>query len=367
MTANLPYLLTLHRINGLGPIRLKLLLDYFKDPKIAWETDKAEWQSLHLPQSVIDAWQMYKKELDPQGYGESLLKSGIKILTVFDDNYPSLLKEIYDPPTVLYFKGEIPLGRAIAIVGTRSITGYGKVVTERFAKFLAETGITIISGLARGVDSLAHQSAISVDGKTVAVLGGGLNNIFPAENEGLASRISNNFGAVISEFPPDFASLPGNFPARNRIISGLSLAVLVTEAAEDSGSLITARDALEQGRDVFAVPGPITSDRSKGTAILIKQGARLVTDPEEILEELGIDQVQSARFARRAKLQVQNDLQLSEDEKKILEYLKNETKHLDEICRELKLSTPLVSSSLIKMEIRGLVQSLGGGNYVKAI
>lgn len=270
---NIAYLLALHSTLGLGPIRLKAILDYFKDPKLAWEaqSDRA-------------------RKMDPEAYAESISKQGIKWVTIYDNHYPLLLKEIYDPPVVLYYKGEIKPydNNAIAVVGTRRITDYGRVVTKQFTKDLVVGNLTIVSGLARGVDTQAHQTAIKEGGRTLAVLGGGLNKIYPPENKALVERIIDKHGAVLSEFPPDAKSLPGNFPARNRIISGLSLAVLVTEAPEDSGSLITARFALEQGRDVFAVPGPITSHLSKGPIDLIKDGARPVTTAGEILEDLRV-------------------------------------------------------------------------------
>ncbi len=282
-------------------------------------------------------------------------------MTVFDDTYPKLLREIYDPPVVLYYKGELddPNQKAVAVVGTRKITSYGRVVAEQFTKGLVEGGLTIVSGLARGVDAQAHLIAVRENGRTIAVLGGGLNNIFPPENRGLASKIADGFGAVISEFPPNYASLPGNFPARNRIISGLSLAVLVIEAAEDSGSLITARLAIEQGREVFAVPGPVTSGLSKGPINLIKDGARAVFSPDEILEELGIGKVQGV------KVKAQSYLELSEEEKKVLEVLENETRHIDEIGRELNFPSPKISALMLKMEISGLVQGMGAGIYCK--
>lgn len=358
---NVGYLLALHSINGLGPVRLKAILQYFKDPKIAWEASAKQIVEIGVPRSVADLLRETRRKLNPEKYAESIKKSGISWMTIFDESYPKLLKEIYDPPVILFYKGEILDSdkKAVAVVGTRKMTSYGKLVTEKLTKELVEFGITIVSGLARGVDTEAHRSAISTNGRTLAVLGGGLNYIFPPENIELAKKISSDFGAVISEFPPDHPSLPGNFPARNRIISGLSRGVLVTEAAEDSGSLITARLALEQGRDVFAVPGPITSDLSKGPSLLIKQGAKLVTSAEEILEELGMEQTQVT------KVKNQGNLKLNEIEMKILKNLENENKHIDDLCRELNLPAAVISSSLIKMEIVGFIKNLGGGNYLK--
>ncbi len=357
---NTPYLLALHSIDGLGPIRLKAIVDYFKDPKLAWEADQKQLLQIGIPKNAVELLAETRKKLDPQTYIESIRKSNIKWITVFDQDYPSLLKQIYDPPIVLYYKGEFQPQdeKAIGVVGTRKMTSYGRVVTTQFTQGLVSAGLTIVSGLARGVDSEAHWTAVKNEGRTLAILGGGLNQIYPPENRSLAEKIIDGYGAVMSEFPPDYPSMPGNFPARNRIISGLSLAILVTEAAQDSGSLITARLALEQGREVFAVPGPITSNLSKGPIDLIKEGARPVTSADEILEELGITK-------RSNMLDTSNITDLSEEEKQVLEILDNENRHIDEIGRMLNFPSPKISSLLLKMEISGLVQSMGAGIYCK--
>lgn len=346
--SNQPYLLALHSIDGLGPIRLRAVLDYFKDPKLAWEANGGEIRKIGVPQPVVELLVETRKKLEPEKYAESIKNAGIKWITVYDEDYPKLLKQIYDPPMVLYYKGEIlpEDEKAIAVVGTRKITGYGKAVTEQFTKGLVNAGLTIVSGLARGVDSQAHKSAIDSGGRTIAVLGGGLNQIYPPENKILAQNIIEGHGSVVSEFPPDYPSMPGNFPARNRVISGLSLATLVTEAASDSGSLITARLAVEQGRDVFAV----------APNELIKDGAMVVYEPGEILDELGI-------FFKSGYPTDISDL--SGDEKKVLEILENEQLHIDEICRKLNLSAAKVSGTLLKMEIAGYVQNLGSSNYCR--
>lgn len=363
---NIAYLLALHSIDGLGPIRLKAVLEYFKDPKLAWEVNVGEIKKIGIPSNTAQLLAETRRKLNPLEYALTIEKSGIKWLTIFDENYPKLLKQIYDPPIVLYYKGEIDWDNpCIAVVGTRKITGYGRTVTEKFTKRFVEAGVIIVSGLARGVDGVAHKTAVFNRGKTIAVLGGGLNKIFPPENQSLAEEIINGHGAIISEFPPDSPSLPGNFPSRNRIISGLSLATLVTEAAQDSGSLITARLAVEQGRDVFAVPGPITSDLSRGPIELIREGAKIVYDPQEILDEMGMGTVQSAKDTPRLRSgqEVQSQNNLTEDEKKILEYLQNESIHIDELGRMLNFPSPKISAMLLKMEISGLVQNLGGGLY----
>lgn len=356
---NIAYLLALHSIDGLGPVRLKKILDHFdSDPKLAWEVDIREIKELGIPEPTCHLIMETRKKLDPEKFAETIQKSGIKWMTFFDPDYPKLLKQIYDPPIILYYKGELlpEDEKAIGVVGTRKMTGYGKSVTEDFTKGLVAAGLTIVSGLAQGVDAAAHQAALDAGGRTLAILGGGLNYIFPPQNIRLAEEIASGRGALICEFPPEYPSMPGNFPARNRIISGLSLAILVTEAAEDSGSLITGRLALEQGREVFAVPGPITSNLSKGPISLIREGARVVMEVGEILEELGIGSLKN-------NLQTINTDSLSEQEKKILACLENENKHIDDICRELNLKVAEVSGNLLKMEITGLVRNLGGGIY----
>src|SRR3989344_4162870 len=289
---NIQYLLVLHSVDGLGPIRLKALIDFYKDPKLAWGADGKQLKEIGIPQNVVERLTETRKNLTPEKLIEDLQKDKIKFTTIFDEDYPKPLLQIYDPPTVLYYKGEIKPQdeKAIGVVGTRKMTGYGKLVTNQFTASLVSAGFTIVSGLARGVDSEAHWTSLRNKGRTIAVLGGGLNQVYPPENINLANQIIDGKGAIISEFPLNHPSLPGNFPSRNRIISGLSKAILVTEAAADSGSLITARVALEQGRDVFAIPGPVTSALSRGPADLIKEGARLVFEPQEILDELGVEQ-----------------------------------------------------------------------------
>lgn len=341
---NISYLLALHSIDGLGPIRLRAVLDYFKDPKLAWEANGSELLKIGIYKKTVDLLLDTRKKLDPQKFMEDMQKMGIKWVSYFDEDYPKLLREIYDPPVILYYKGSLNyLGKkCIAVVGSRKMSGYGKNVTEKFTRVLSDAGLAIVSGLARGVDSQAHKIAIEEGGRTVAVLGGGLNKIYPPENKQLAMDIINGHGAVICEYPPNYPPQPGNFPSRNRIISGLSLAVLVTEAAFDSGSLITAKLALEQGRDVFVV----------APNELIKDGAMVVYEPGEILDELGI-------------FKTQNLEKSTEDEKKILEVLQNESLHIDEIGRRLNFESAKTSALLLKMEISGLVQNTGSGNYCR--
>jgi DNA processing protein len=272
-----------------------------------------------------------------------------------------LLKEISDPPPVLFLKGNLtdfslPM---LAVVGTRKSTAYGRQVCEMLTGELALTGLVIVSGMARGIDSVAHQTTLAVGGKTVAVLGEGVDVVYPPENKELYEEIIKS-GVVLSEMPPGHRPSRGTFPARNRIISGLSLGVLVIEGAEDSGALITASAALEQKREVFAVPGPITSPLSAGPTKLLKNGAKLVYRTEDVLEALNLN----PKF-RKQKLEqeVENKQDLSSEEKTILELLVNENLHIDEIIRKSGLASAQTGSLLSLMEIKSLVKNLGGGNY----
>lgn len=358
MIKNIEYLLSLHSIDGLGPIRLKALLDYYQDPKLVWEAKSSELLEVRIPKNAVQNLISTREKLDPKKYLQSIIDVGIKWITVFDKDYPKLLTEISDPPIILYYQGEINSwdARAIAVVGSRKMTSYGKLITNLFTKEFIRGGLTIVSGLARGVDTEAHKTAVEEGGKTIAVLGGGLKKIFPPENASLAQKIISGYGVIVSEFPPDAPSVPGNFPARNRIISGLSLAVVVTEAAVDSGSLITAKLAAEQGRDVYAIPGPITSTLSHGPISLIKDGAKAVYNAEEVLEDLG---------TKIQKKPVNIFLDLSVEEKKVWELLENESIHIDELCRKLNWVSATASALLIKMEISGLVKNLGNGIYCR--
>ena len=271
-----------------------------------------------------------------------------------------MLKEIYNPPALLYYKGNLEnIDLSIAVVGTRKISNYGKQVTPMIVKPLAENKVVIVSGLAYGVDSLAHQATVEVKGRTIAVLGSGLDrqSIYPSSNRHLADKIIGYDGAVISEYPMGTLPFKGNFPSRNRIIAGLSLGILVIEGSEDSGSLITAQLGLEQNRDVFAVPGNIYQDSSKGPNKLLKMGAKPVLSAQDILEELDFKQI--VKYHKPHNVSPEND-----QEKLILEKLNGEPLHIDKITQATGLSHSLVSSTLALMEMKGLVKNLGGMNYI---
>lgn len=282
-------------IPGIGIARLRLLLEFFGSAEKAWNAQESELQKVGLPRDALSGLIAQRKKINPQQYVKYVNNRGVKVITIFNRDYPERLKNIPDPPIVLFIKSNLDTAsinklanqRIIAVVGTRKMTDYGREVTSKLTKELVLNGFTIVSGMALGVDGVAHETTINSGGKTLAVLGTGVDVVYPREHTELYKRIIDSGGAVLSEVAPDKTVSRGMFPARNRIVSGLSEAVLVTEGAIDSGSLITARMALEQGREVFAVPGPINSPMAEGTNYLLKQGAKLVTKVDDILEELG--------------------------------------------------------------------------------
>ncbi|MBU1255727.1 DNA-processing protein DprA [Patescibacteria group bacterium] len=278
-------------INGIGPINFKKLLTYFHSLENAWSADLNEFNQAGLSQSLIEQIKKQRLKINPDWEMERINKEKISLITIQDKKYPKLLKEIYAPPPLLYIKGTIEPKDdfSIGIVGTRKLSSYGREITPLITSDLSQAGLTIVSGLAKGIDTLAHQAAIKAEKRTIAVLGSSVDkkSIYPAVNRRLAEEISQN-GAVISEYPINTKPLAHYFPQRNRIISGLSLGILVIEAPEKSGALITAKDALEQNRDVFAIPGHILSNNSLGTNNLIKLGAKLVSNANDIIEELNL-------------------------------------------------------------------------------
>ena len=351
---------------GIGPIRFKLLYDYFGSAKAAFNASEKDLRAINLGEKLILRFINFRRDWNSASCFLRLESLGIEAICSEEESYPKFLKEIADFPPVLYIKckeqstenkvKDVFLRKAIAVVGTRKVTSYGRQVTEMITEGLVSAGLVVVSGLARGVDEIAHQTTINSKGLTIAVLGCGLNYIYPPEHKKLAEEIVNTGGAIISEFPLDMQAVPGNFPARNRIISGLSLGVVVTEAAEDSGSLITASDAAEQGREVFAVPGPITSPLSKGTSELIKKGAKLVSCVGDILEELGVREVREVRDLRELR-------DLGEEEIRIVKLLENENLQIDEIARVIKADSGIIGGILSLMEIKGIIKNFGEGIY----
>ncbi len=280
-------------------------------------------------------------------------------ITIKDKNYPVLLKKIPNPPSELYIEGDLRAKEnyPLAVVGTRKISDYGRQATEYFVKELAGVGMTIVSGLALGVDGLAHQATLNVGGRTIAVLGSGLENIYPGVHKKLAEKIIKSGGAVISEYPPKTRPAKKNFPERNRIISGLSLGVLVVEAPIKSGALLTTLEALKQKRKIFAIPGRIYDKNSAGTNYLIKKGARAVVSPGDILKEFKINK----KFIQGRKEQ-----NLSDEERLILKFLNQKPVQLDELARKSNLKINELVAVLIKMELKGLVRNFSGGKYIRS-
>jgi len=359
-------------IGGLGPIAFKNLLAHFGSLEQAWSAEISQFRQTGLANSVIEQIKKQRPQINPDREMERLAKEEIDLITILSQNYPKLLKEIYAPPALLYIRGKFEPNDefGLGIVGTRKLSLYGQQITPLITADLAQTGLTIISGLAKGIDTLAHQAALQVNGRTIAVLGSGLDraSIYPFVNRRLAEEISQK-GAVVSEFPMGAQPLAQHFPQRNRIISGLSLGVLIIEAAEKSGALITARDALEQNRDVFAIPGPILAKNSLGPNNLIKMGAKLVAQANDILEELNLPHSFQEKTSGSTPLIQANQrdkkiLPDNQEEVLILKQLSNQPIHIDKIIAQTKLCTAIINSTLTLMEIKGKVRNLGGSNYV---
>ncbi|GLI37150.1 DNA-processing protein DprA [Geobacter hydrogenophilus] len=337
-----------------GNVLFRRLLERFGSPEAAFGASDADLRSV---QGVSPAVVASLRSHDPRPIADrecaAVRRTGCRIVTILDDEYPQLLREITDPPPFLYVRGSLAgIGTAVAVVGSRRASAYGRTVTGRMAEELARHGVAVISGLARGVDTAAHRGALKGDGTTVGVLGCGVDVVYPAENRQLFREMAEQ-GAVVSEFPLGTAPLAENFPRRNRIISGISHGVLVVEAAERSGSLVTARIALDQGRDVYAIPGNITNDGSRGANRLIREGAKLVESVEDILEELP-----GGRVARRGVPAPAPDLPPAEAA--VFALLAPEPLHIDEIIAKSALTVGELSAMLLRLELKGAVTQLPG-------
>ena len=295
-----------------------------------------------------------------QGF-KILERYSVSLVSFWDDNYPEVLRHIHDPPALLYLRGQLPEGDGLAIVGSRRATAGGSLLTREISAELAKRGVCIVSGLARGIDTAAHLGALNAEGNTIAVLGCGIDRVYPSENQQLFQRILEK-NAIISEFPPGVQPLPGHFPGRNRIISGLARGVLIVEAAEGSGSLITGDFALEQGRELFAVPGAVKNSTSCGTNRLIKEGAQVVTEAEDILQILWPDlPTVSAKKAEESFI-----AELDGSALKLYQTLNFEPRHADELGRACGLTPMEVSATLLDLELRGGVLTLPGGRYIRS-
>jgi DNA processing protein len=360
----LAYWVAFTRILGIGPARFKMLLDYFhEDVAAAWKANNKELAQAGLDQKVIDSFIKQRASSNPQQELEKLERLRVQVITIKDKGYPSLLKEIYNAPSVLYVAGTLKKEEdsfALGIVGTRKVTTYGRQATEQFARELAQGHVTVVSGLAHGIDTIAHTAALDAGGRTIAVMASGLDIIYPFENTGLARRIvESGQGALVTEFPLGVKPDSRNFPARNRIISGLSQGILVTEAPKQSGALITANFALEHGREVFAVPNGIYAAGSVGVNKLIQDGAHLVTDVQDILMALNL-------FMIPEHIEMQVALPENIEESTLLTLLSHEPRHIDEIIRESGLPVTTVVPTLLMMEIKGMIKQVGAMQYILA-
>lgn len=365
MHNDLEYWVWLSSIPGIGAIKSKKLLEYFEEPYNIFTAKEKDFATLSFL-SHGDVCNLINKENKEKLKRniENINANDIKIITINDENYPEYLKNIYDPPIILYMKGCISRDeKYLAVVGSRKATSYGLSMAELVSRELSKCGITVVSGMARGIDTFAHKGALSDGGKTIAVLGCGLDIVYPYENKKLMDSIIEN-GACLSEFIPGTQPVAGNFPARNRIISGMSMGVIVIEAGEKSGSLITANFALEQGREVFALPGNVNSVKSTGTNKLIKEGAKMVTSLEDILEEIDVYFSNNDKDFFTKKLKDDKLLKgLDEDEIKIVECLKLEPQHIDALVNKTGLDIKIVNAVVVMLELKGLVEQLPGKVY----
>jgi DNA processing protein len=345
-------------VKGIGAVRLKALLDHFGDLETAWKASPMDMVAAGIGPRLAERVVQIRNGVDLDDYMARVEKNNIRILTWDDTEYPAHLKEIDQPPPVLYLHGDFTAEDiwAVGIVGTRAVTSYGRQVTEELATVLAQNGVTVVSGLARGVDAIAHTAALKAGGRTLAVLGSGVDKIYPPEHRQMAEKITGQ-GAVLSDYAPGTSPDSANFPPRNRIISGLSMAVIVVEAGNTSGALITAQFAVDQGREVFAVPGSVYAPQSKGANRLIANGARILLQPSDVLEVLDLTRNVERRDVRRA---VPSDA----TEASVLGILGAEPSHVDEIRARLELPVEKISAALTMMELKGLVRQVGGMKYV---
>lgn len=353
----------LNRLPGCGAKTIRFLVGHFGSAEAAWEASDSDWISLGQPRLAAIAEE--RKNLDPQSEASRLREKDISVIPFSDPAFPRLLAEIPDAPALLYVRGafrgwnERPL---IAIVGSRKFTHYGKQVASELARSLSQAGYVVVSGLAFGIDKIAHEATLEAKGMTVAVLGSGIDDptISPQTNLALAHEILGR-GALLSELAPGTPPSVGTFPARNRIMAGMCQGTIVVEAAEESGSLITARLALDYNRAVFAVPGSIFSPASTGTHALLKEGARLVTGVQDILDELGT----VATVSGRAGLAEAAPTDLDPDEQAVYQALSHEGLHIDKLITLVRLETTRVNMTLTRLELRGLAKNIGNMHYTR--
>ena len=358
--SDIRYWVGFNRVMGIGPAKLRALLDHFGDLETAWRATSADLREAGLDRRALEYLLAARAAMDLDAEVDRVKRLDARCVTWVDSDYPPQLKSIAAPPPLLYIKGAFALADqwAMAVVGTRRASAYGREVTRSLVSDLARSGVTIVSGLARGIDAAAHQAAIEAGGRTIAVLGHGIDHVYPPEHRKLAGQIVEH-GALVTDYPVGTAPEGKNFPPRNRIISGLSLGVLVVEGAAPSGARITAEFAMEQGRDVFAVPGNILQRSSELPNTLIQEGAIPVLKVDDILEPLNLTMVAQHAEAREV-------IPADETEAKVLQLLSAEPVHIDEIQQTTGLPIAQVSSTLALMELKGMVRQVGGMNYVVA-
>lgn len=359
MNEDLKYWVVLSTNLQIGAKTFQKLYSRFSSMKKVWQAKDQDFVKNKIDPRIVELVKEVRSTKNPNEELRKIKNLKIDAITIKDKNYPRLLKEIPDAPALLYIKGQFePRDElAISVVGSRRFTSYGARATEKIVGPLAEAGITIVSGLALGIDALAHQATLNAHGRTIAILGNGLDHIYPETNKHLADKIIENGGALVSEFPIGTPSFRYNFPFRNRIIAGLALGTLVVEAAPISGSLITARAALDYNREVFAVPGDIFRDVSEGPNNLIKMGAKVATSADDIINELNIE----VKTKQASAKQIMPD---TKEEAIILGVLKDKTVQVDKIVELTKLDIIKVNQTLVMMEMKGKIRNLGGNQYV---
>jgi DNA processing protein len=359
-TNDLPYWVALHRIHRLGSVRFGILERAFPSLADAWRASRGELVAAGLDDRTAAAIARARAEVDPSEEMERLQSVGIRPLARFQQGYPERLREIADAPPVLYVRGAWLSDDewSVAIVGTRRATAYGRQATMEFARGLAANRVTVVSGLARGVDTIAHRAALDAGGRTVAVFASGLDTVYPPENRRLADEIAER-GALVSDYPLGTKPRAEFFPRRNRILSGLTLGTLVVEGDHTSGAMITAKFAAEQGREVFVVPGSIFSPQSRGPLSLLRDGATPATSPDDVLEALNLTMLGAQLdFGRAAPPS-------NPEEVALMGVLSREPRHIDDLVRSSGLAASTVSGTLALLELKGLVREVGGMQYVR--
>lgn len=354
--------LGLHLIPQLGIARISQLLAHFDSVEDLWYAKANTFSQLDLSKSLIEKFTHGRKQIDLQQEMDKVRQQQAQLITLQDKNYPTLLRSIPDPPPVLYVRGDMGADdeKCLAIVGTRKPSKYGWDATYQLAYHISQQNVTIVSGLAQGIDSAAHRGALNGNGRTIAVMANGIDKVYPNENIDLAQQIMNQ-GALITEMPIGTAPIGKNFPRRNRLISGLSLGVLVAEAPEKSGALITVTAANEQGRDVFAIPHNIFSKTGRGTNRLIQDGAKLVLRVRDILDELDLTHINTQTRIKTEQIQPESEIEIT-----ILNQLGADPIHIDEIVRLTQLPTQHVTSTLAILELKGLAEVAGPMQYCRA-